>query len=127
MVENGPPDGLGAAGADLWAQIASDLDGRDLDLDARERRWLLDACAEADVVALLSAGLSGAPLMVRGSQGQDVINPLICEIRQHREALARLLARLKLDDAAEAGQQHRYTSSTARDAAYKRWRDRGTA
>lgn len=120
-----PPLGLGADGKALWQSVAEQVEGDGLELDARERRWLTDACAEADVVATLAAAMRTAPLMVKGSQGQDVINPVFTEVRQHREALARLLARLKLDDPAVAGSVHRYDSTTARDAAFKRWRDHG--
>ncbi len=120
-----PPAGLGTDGKALWESVAEQVAGDGLELDARERRWLADACAEADVVATLAAALRGAKLMVRGSQGQDVINPLFVEVRQHREALGRLLARLKLDDPATEGSLHRYDSTTAREAAFKRWRDHG--
>jgi hypothetical protein len=36
--------------------------------------------------------------MVRGSQGQKVINPLISELRQYRASRAALLRQLKLPD-----------------------------
>jgi hypothetical protein len=60
---------------------------------------------------------------VRGSQGQDVINPLISELRQHRSTLAALLRQLKLpDDSASAAEAR---STSARAAANARWSRRG--
>jgi hypothetical protein len=38
--------------------------------------------------------------LVKGSQGQQVINPLISEVRQHRNCVASLLKWLKLPDVA---------------------------
>lgn len=117
------PTGLGAEGRALWRDVAGQVAQDGLELDARERRWLRDACAEADLIATLSNGLDGAPLLVRGSQGQDVAHPLIAEVRQHREALGRLLARLRLDepdDAAQVGRGSRTTSWAARSAALTR-------
>lgn len=116
------PAGLGTEGRGLWRDVARQVADDGLAMDARERRWLRDACAEADVVAVLDAGLVDAPLMVRGSQGQDVINPVFSEIRQHREALGRLLARVRLDDPADAAEARgsRTTSTTARAASFAR-------
>jgi hypothetical protein len=114
------PAGLGSAGRALWRSIARQVADDGLELDAREHRWLADACAEADLVGVLASALTDAPLMVRGSQGQDVINPLIPELRQHREALGRLLKRLELADpnALEgSGRGSQTTSTTARAAA----------
>jgi hypothetical protein len=118
------PASLEIEGRALWRDIAAQVASDGLELDARERRWLRDACAEADVVATLSAGLVDAPLMVRGSQGQDVINPVFSGVRQHREALGRLLARLDLDepDAEPVGRGGRTTSTSARAAALSRYR-----
>ena len=117
------PRDLASAGKALWKDVARQLADDGLELDARERRWLRDACAEADLIAVLEDGLKDAPLMVRGSQGQDVINPLISELRQHREALGRLLARLKTedpDDVRSPGRGSRTTPTMARAAAHAR-------
>ena len=90
--------------------------------DARERRWLLDACREADLVADLMAHLEGAPRVVKGSQGQDVAHPLISEIRQHRVVLGGLLGRVSVVDPRDAssGTGSRTTTAMARAAAYAR-------
>lgn len=113
---SGPTD-LGDAGRRLWDQISGTYK-----LRADELRVLEDAAHEADLIATLNGGLVDAPLLVRGSQGQEVINPLISELRQHRATLASLLRQLKLPDEA-APQQSR--SSQAREAVNARWSRRG--
>jgi hypothetical protein len=57
----------------------------------------------------------------KGSMGQQVINPLISELRQHRATLASLLGRLNLPDEATDSVPR---SVQARDAAHARWRGR---
>jgi hypothetical protein len=116
------PAGLGAEGGTLWAEITSELADDGLIPTSRERRWLLDACREADLIADLMASLEGEPHVVKGSQNQPVAHPLIAEIRQHRVTLSGLLARLKMDDPTEAasGRGSRTTAHQARAAAYAR-------
>jgi hypothetical protein len=113
------PAGLGAEGKALWSSIA---DVHELAPDAV--RILADACGEADLVALmeLARGSESFSLIVRGSQGQDVINPLISELRQHRATLASLLKSLKLPmSTSDAQRLERETSEQARSAARARW------
>lgn len=112
------PDDLERAGAKLWTAVTSQYR-----LRADELRVLEDASREADLIAVLDKGMTGAKLLVRGSQGQDVINPLISELRQHRATLAGLLRQLKLPDDSEAAAGAR--SSSARAAANARWSHRG--
>lgn len=119
----GAPKGLGTKARKLWRETLAQYA-----LRADELRILEDACREFDLVDRLQADLDreDSPLMVRGSQGQTVINPIISEIRQHRAQGARLLHQLKLPDV-EAGEE---TSSeavanartaAARTAAQSRW------
>lgn len=112
------PANLAAAGKRLWSDIADNYE-----LRADEMRVLEDAAREADLIAVLTAGMVGADLLVRGSQGQDVINPLISELRQHRATLARLLSQLKLPD--ESGSASSTRATSARAAANARWTRRG--
>lgn len=114
------PAGLGPAGAALWSDITSGYG-----LRADELRVLEAACRQADLIVVLDEGLVGADLLVRGSQGQMVINPIISEVRQHRAALARLLAQLKLpdEDSGEGAGTGR-SSSSARALANARWSKR---
>ncbi|MFI5670467.1 hypothetical protein [Streptomyces sp. NPDC051704] len=112
-----PPDGLGRRSARLWEDI---VEGQELRTD--ELRVLEDACREVDLIERMHAELQGAPLVVKGSMGQDVANPLVQELRQHRALVARLLGSLKLSD--EDGEEYdaRARSSQARKAALTRWR-----
>jgi hypothetical protein len=118
MAAKTAPAGLKTAGGNLWNDIASSYE-----LRADEMRVLEDAAREADLIATLDEGMSGASLLVRGSQGQEVINPLISELRQHRSTLASLLRQLKLpeENGAAAGER----STSARAAANARWSRRG--
>lgn len=121
MTKRRVPPNLGTVGARLWRDLTGKYQFR-----ADEGRILLDACGEADLIDTLQQALNGASLTVRGSMGQQVINPLISELRQHRSTLASLLKQLALPDEAGgvpgsvAGSKVR--STQARAAAQKRWR-----
>ncbi|MCX4780907.1 P27 family phage terminase small subunit [Streptomyces sp. NBC_01264] len=112
-----PPVGLGLQGSRLWKVITEEND-----LRTDELRVLEDACREVDLIERMHAELQDAQLVVKGSMGQDVANPLVQELRQHRALVARLLAALKLQDD-EAGEERdrRARSSQARQAALVRW------
>jgi hypothetical protein len=62
---------------------------------------LAQACRVADIAAELDEAADQAPLTVRGSQNQPVINPLIAEARFQRGLLAQLIGRLGLPDTEE--------------------------
>jgi hypothetical protein len=108
------PRDLGKAGAKLWREIVT---SGSYELRPDELRILEDACREADLIDDLAAAMKTAPKMVRGSQGQDVINPMISELRQHRATLKSLLGALQLPD--DTGETPR--SVGARKAAQSRW------
>lgn len=101
------PDG---AGHRLWNAVLSAYR-----LRPDELRILEDACCLADSIDYLAdktAKLRAASeneMMIKGSTGQRVKNPLISEarqmaseVRQHRSAMAELMAKLKLPDLDEA-------------------------
>jgi hypothetical protein len=111
------PSGLGPSGELLWRDISGKYG-----LRADELRVLEDAAREADLISTLDAGMAGQDLLVRGSQGQMVINPLISELRQHRSTLASLLRQLKLPDESVSAEAR---STAARAAANARWSRRG--
>ena len=67
---------------------------KSFDLRADEKVLLEQACREADLIAALDDELRFASFVVSGSQGQQVANPLLTEIRQHRSTYAALMARL---------------------------------
>ena len=52
----------------------------------------------ADIIAELDEHAAEAPLTVKGSQGQPVIQPTLAEARFQRALLAQLLGRLGLPD-----------------------------
>lgn len=107
------PTGLGAKAKRVWTEITSSYE-----LRVDELRILEDACREIDLVERLEAELKGAKLIVHGSQGQPVANPLVQELRQHRGVLTRLFGALKLpDEDSGAGER----STAARTAAMARW------
>ncbi len=110
------PEGLEKAGAKLFTDIANKWS-----LRPDELRVLEDACAEADLVDDLKAAMAGQDRLVKGSQGQLVINPLISEQRQHRTAMASLLKQLRLPDEADTAEAR---STQARSAANARWSKR---
>lgn len=87
------PKGLQSRGRKIWKEIISKYELRFDELDTLE-----DICREVDLIDRLEADLENAPLTVKGSQGQDVSNPLVSEIRQHRATKKSLWASLKLPD-----------------------------
>ena len=115
MANNPAPARLGAKAKALWSNVTGTYE-----LRADELRVLEDACREVDLVELLEKELAGASLVVKGSQGQPVANPLVQEIRQHRQVVKSLLGSLKLPD--EDGRAQASRSSQARAAAQARWR-----
>jgi len=111
------PRGLDAGGRALWRDITATYD-----LRADELRVLEAACREADLIAQLQDAMPGEDLIVTGSQGQPVINPLVPELRQHRTTQAALLRQLKLPDESNSAEAR---STQAREAANARWSTRG--
>lgn len=112
------PANLGTKGRKFWDDTTGTYEFRPDELCILE-----DACRTLDLVDRLEKDLRGADLVTAGSMGQDVANPLLSEVRQHRTVFARLAKQLALPDegeapAAAAGER----STKARDAAAGRWR-----
>lgn len=97
MATKAAPRALGASGRALWASIAPKYRLRPDELARLE-----SACKVADVLGRLEQAWAeaGHPMVSKGSMGQEVIHPLIGEIRTQRGALDRMLAGLKLPDEA---------------------------
>lgn len=107
------PAELAAAGRSLWSSIAGKYE-----LRPDEEATLLGAARAADMVAALREAWvdSGKPMLTKGSMGQDVIHPLIGELRAQESQKAALLARLKLPDDGAA-----VVANQNRDAAQSSW------
>lgn len=119
MAARKAPAGLGPAGRALWSGVTSKYELRVDELSVLEQ-----AAGECDLIAELKTGLVGEPQLVKGSQGQMVIHPVIAELRQHRATYAALLRQLKLPEA-NPEQAAGDRSSAARSAANARWSRRG--
>lgn len=107
------PKNLGKKGRALWDDVLAGFD-----LGPHEIRLLEDACREIDLIERLETSLRDAPLTVKGSQGQEVANPLVQELRQHRNSLKGLLGALNLPD---DGRGAVLRQTRARRAAGARW------
>ena len=107
------PKGLAVAGSALWVSVKSKYVLR-VDEDA----ILLSACKTVDRIAMLEKAHAdlGQPFLTRGSMGQDVIHPLIAEMRAQESHLATQFAKLKLPDDAGAERPNQQ-----RAAAQTRW------
>lgn len=117
---------LGAEGKRLWRSVARAVAEDDLQLDARELAWLRTACKLADKAARLEAAIDEQELLVKGYNGQPVINTLWGEWRLICQLQAQTLARLKLDvDDANAGGLGIISGNPHRAGANKRWRGVG--
>ena len=103
--------GLKTHGKRTWEDVTNKYELRFDELDILE-----DICREVDLINVLEKELKGAPLMLKGSQGQDVVNPIVTELRQHRATKRSLWAALKLPDD-DSGME----SNQQRDAAQSRW------
>jgi phage terminase small subunit len=88
-----PPTSLGASGRALWRHVVSDVP-QNWELDQRDLANLASACAVTDRVAQLEE-LVTEGLLVRGSKGQDRLNPAIPEIRQSRALVTMLLSKVE--------------------------------
>lgn len=107
------PAGLKAKGKRLWSEVTTAYQLRSDELDVLE-----DVCREADLIDKIESELASADLMTTGSMGQQVVNPLIAEARQHRATKMSLWKRLALPDPVSDGAQE---TNQQRSAAQSRW------
>jgi len=109
-----PPKSLQDAGKALWLSITSKYVLRSDEVSRLEQ-----ACKTADTLAMLEDAWRelGFPMVSVGSMKQEVIHPLIGEIRTQRSSLASLLVGLKLpdDESGDVGVNQQ------RDAANSKW------
>ena len=85
------PHGLGPEGKKLWTGVIGEFN---LAYEPHKVRILTDACKTVDVIKRMDDASAKAPLTVKGSMGQEVINPLIAQSQTARSQLAHLLGRL---------------------------------
>jgi hypothetical protein len=112
-----PPNGLEAAGRQLWDSVTAKFV-----LNAGEIAILGQAAATADEIVLLEAELRGSSLVVAGYSGQPRPNPLLKIIQDHRLLLRRLVDSLNLpDEDQESGL--RPGARHAQTAARGRWKE----
>jgi hypothetical protein len=121
-----PPADLGAEGRRLWRDIIRDAAGQGVELTGQELVYLRHAGRLADTIARMEADVADAPTIVNGYNKQPVANPLLSEIRMHRQLLAQTVARVKTDlpDASSAP-VGTGTSNRFRAAAITRWHGGG--
>lgn len=108
-----PPDGLKPGGRMLWRRVTDSYHLRPDELLTLEY-----ACRSRDRITEMRSSLAGMDVMVLGSTGQLVVNPLIAELRQHESHQASLLAKLKLPDLDGGGT---IKGNTQRENGSKRW------
>lgn len=110
------PQGLGAAGRNLYAAITRRYQIRYAD----ELPLVVQAAHVADLISDLQEALKGADLVVLGSQKQQVSNPLLSEIRAARTQLAALFRQLNLpNDEVDEGKPQKDPQRSK--AAQSRW------
>lgn len=107
------PKDLGPAGRKLWREITLEFQ-----FDSPiELNSLRHSCLLEDDLARLRTALETAPLLARGSMGQDVESPLLASIRQAVALQARLLASIAVEgDSGAASRSH-----AGRALASQRW------
>lgn len=117
------PKGLGAHADQFWDDVTSTYALRFDDLEV-----LRAAAQEIDLIEDIQRALSlrDKTMVSTGSMGQEVADPLIQELRQHRGMLRQLLGQLKLPDVSGAGtkpkgESRAEVSEKARAAARARW------
>ena len=87
------PKNMGTRGLKFWRDITAQYV-----LRPDELRLLEDACRTMSLIDKLEQGVAENPLYLTGSQGQQVINPAISELRQQRNSLKSILAALNIPD-----------------------------
>ena len=88
------PVGLasGGHGQRLWHDLTERIEFTDIEL-----RYLENACFTLDRIAKIRRAI-GNTLIVKGSQGQQVANPLLRELRADERHFADLMARIDIPD-----------------------------
>ena len=107
-------DELGPSGRAFWDALTADLE-----FDAHETRYLLEACRTLDVIDGLAAAVEADGLMIAGSMGQRVIHPAVAEVRQQQASFVRLVGALHLPADVQAHEAWKHQRAVA--GAAGRW------
>lgn len=111
------PTILGKPGRALWRAIIADV-REGFALDSRETMLLERACTTADHIAALETVIASDGPTATGSRGQVIVHPALCELRQQKLTLLRLLG--SIDFGGAAGEES-LSSRRASHAANTRW------
>lgn len=110
------PDGLKDRGVSLWKAYTVKHEFR-----PDELLWLETACRASDRLVVMDSELAALGYMSKGSTGQDVVNPLVAEIRATEAHRDNALKRLGIPDEGDesvAVNQNREAGKSRWAAAY---------
>ncbi|KAF0959795.1 hypothetical protein [Rhodococcus sp. T7] len=110
------PRGLDAPGKKFWIRTLEEFD---LSQDPHRVEVLEQACRVVDTIAELEKAQKGQSLTTSGSMGQQVISPLISEVRFQRGLLAQLVTKLSLPETDETLQAKAEKTSQSRRTSAK--------
>lgn len=114
-----PPEPLGEAGEHLWREMWTSFDFED---EPGKQTILLRACKAQDTIRKLEDYAAEAPMRVKGSMGQVVLNGAYAEIRQYTNTLNNLVKSLNLPEAdEESAEKAKRRSQAGKKAANARW------
>ena len=86
-----PSKRFGEGGSALWREVSEEIGG----LDATQSALLAEACRIQDRLDALDLVIRDLGAMVKGSMGQDVVNPALTEARGQQTTQYRLLATVR--------------------------------
>jgi len=118
VVKKSRPIELSGRAAELYDDLTEAYE-----LDAHDAAVMVEACRTVAMIDKLVETVEDLGVMVLGSQGQEVLNPAVPELRQQQAALYRLLAALNLDAVAQGAVLQRAATVNAKNAASARWRN----
>jgi hypothetical protein len=117
------PKDLKDAGKSLWVDVTEVSP----ELSPTDQYILYKACKLADHLEELEQGQMERDLIARGSMGQEIVSPLVPEIRQFTAQLTATLFKLKIPDASidrirdKQRGTGRFDSTSGKKAAEKKW------
>jgi hypothetical protein len=118
------PPNLGRGGRKLWRDAVSQYAFRVDELTLLER-----ACRQLDLVVAAETECADAPMRVKGSRNQPVVNPVFREARERVARYQSLIKQLRIPDPAEVAPDISDAvpsagSAKARKAVRQRWDNR---